>query len=502
LKPILEIKNVTKTFPGVKALDNVCLSIYAGEIHTLLGENGAGKSTLMNVLNGLYKPDSGQIIIDGKQNIFMSPRDSIKAGIGMVHQHFKLVRNHSVLENILLSVEGLKSFFNKKVIRAQVEEILVRFDMHIDLDEPIWKLSIGAQQWVELIKLLIRDCRLLILDEPTAVLTPQEAEKLFVFLGKLREEGKSIVFISHKMREVMALSDRVTILKKGGTVKELIKGDFDENKLAHLMIGGDEIPKWERKPKAIGDEILRLENLFVDNSKGLSDLTDFSLSLRKGEILGIAGIAGNGQKALAEVITGMLPPKSGKIILDNIDITKENSRKTQLAGIAHVPEDRKSVGIAPDMCVDDNLILKSYNTKKFVKSFLQDKKAIKDNAVKLIADYDIKAGPPGNPIRLLSGGNIQKVIIARELSLEPSVLIAMYPTRGLDIGSAEYVHKVIIEARDKDMSTIVISEDLDELLKLSDRIAVMFRGEITGIVDPDKTTREEIGLLMSGSCQI
>jgi len=498
MEAILKIEKITKTFPGIKALDCVSLHIYEGEIHTLLGENGAGKSTLMNVLNGLYKPDSGRLLIDGKENIFMSPKDSIKAGIGMVHQHFMLVRNHSVLENILLSVEGLKSVFNKKSIRKQVEDILRKFEMDIDLDEPVWKLSIGEQQWVELIKLLIRDCRILILDEPTAVLTPQEADRLFIFLGKLRSEGKSIIFISHKMREVMALSDRVTILKKGTTVKELTKGNFDENLLASLMIGSDDIPKWERSQKQIGGEILKIENLSVENSKGLSDLENFSLSLNRGEILGIAGIAGNGQKALAEVITGLKEPKNGRVLLGEQDITNADSLKANIAGIAHVPEDRKAVGIAPEMSVDENLILKSYRSKKFRNSFIQNKKAIKENAEELINAFAIKAGPPGTPVRLLSGGNIQKVIIARELSLDPAVLVALYPTRGLDIGSAEYVHKVIMEARDKDMSTILISEDLDELLKLSDRIAVMFRGTVTGTVKPENTTREEIGLLMSG----
>jgi len=501
MQPILKIDSIVKTFPGVKALDGVCLNIYEGEIHTLLGENGAGKSTLMNVLNGLYAPDSGDIVINGKQHIFSAPKDSIKAGIGMVHQHFMLVYNHSVLENILLSVEGLKSFFKKNTIRKQVEDILSRFNLEIDLDDPIWKLSIGEQQWVELIKLLIRDCKILILDEPTAVLTPQEADKLFIFLKKLREEGKSIIFISHKMREVMELSDRVTILKKGTSIKELTRGNFDENTLASLMIGSDEIPKWERKPKEFGDEILSIRNLSVDNDKGLSDLEDFTLSLKEGEILGIAGIAGNGQKALAEVLTGLKNPNSGNILVKGEDITFADSRKSHIAGIAHVPEDRKSMGVAPEMSVDDNLILKSYKDKKFRKSFIQDKKAIKKNAETLIDNFAIKTGPEGSPVRLLSGGNIQKVIIARELSLRPSVLVALYPTRGLDIGSAEYVHKVLMEARDNNMSTILISEDLDELLKLSDRISVMFRGTVTGTVDPEQTTREEIGLLMSGEVQ-
>lgn len=498
MKPILQISSVVKTFPGVKALDGVCLDIYEGEIHTLLGENGAGKSTLMNILNGLYAPDSGGIVINGKQHIFKSPKDSIKAGIGMVHQHFMLVRNHSVFENILLAVDDVPLFYSRKKLKSRIEGIISKFGITIDMDEPMWKQSIGQQQWVELIKLLIRDCKVLILDEPTAVLTPQETDRLFVFLKKLREEGKSIIFISHKMREVMELSDRVTILKKGTTVKEMTRGAFDENTLAGLMIGTDEVPQWERRPKQFGKPVLSIEHLYADRDKNMSDLVDFSLELRKGEILGIAGVAGNGQKTLAEVLTGLKNPKSGRIYAQGQDITNADSRKSYIAGIAHVPEDRKAMGIAPEMSVDENLILKCYKEKPFKKYFIQDKKAIRDNAEKLIKDFSIKAGPKGSPVRLLSGGNIQKVIIARELSMRPNVLVALYPTRGLDIGSAEYVHKIIMDARMEDMSTILISEDLDELLKLSDRVAVMFRGEITGIVDPENTTREAIGLLMSG----
>jgi len=489
---------VVKTFPGVRALDGVCLNIYEGEIHTLLGENGAGKSTLMNVLNGLYSPDSGNIVIDGSPYIFKSPKDSIRAGIGMVHQHFMLVYSHTVFENILLAVEDIPFFFSRKRLKKRITEIIRKFNISIDLDEPIWKLSIGQQQWVELIKLLLRDCRVLILDEPTAVLTPQEADRLFRFLKQLRSEGKSIIFISHKMREVMELSDRVTILKKGSSVKELLRGSFDENILAGLMIGTDDVPVWEKTEKTFDSIILSIEHLYADKDKNMSDLIDFSIDLRKGEILGIAGVAGNGQKTLAEVLTGLKNPKAGKITTGGTDITNADSRQSHIAGIAHVPEDRKAMGIAPEMSVDDNLILKSYKNKKFRKLFMQNRKAIEENAREQIDAFAIKTGPKGTPVRLLSGGNIQKVIIARELSLRPSVLVALYPTRGLDIGSAEYVHKVIMDAREQDMSTILISEDLDELLKLSDRIAVMFRGEITGVVDPKKTTREEIGLLMSG----
>lgn len=498
MEPILKVDRIVKTFPGVKALDGVCLNVYPGEIHTLLGENGAGKSTLMNVLNGLYSPDSGEILIDGKRQVFGSPKDSLSAGIGMVHQHFMLIYSHTVFENILLAVGGLPFFLNRHKLKQKIEAVMERFDLSIDLDAPIWKLSIGQQQWVELIKLLIRDCRVLILDEPTAVLTPQEADRLFEFLYKLREEGRSVIFISHKMREVMELSDRVTILKKGAAVNELVRGGFDEKLLADLMIGMDEVPVWERTHKVFNDTILKIENLYADKDKNMSDVINLNLELRKGEILGIAGVAGNGQKTLAEVLTGLKNPKSGKITTNGIDITNADSRQSHIAGIAHVPEDRKSMGIAPEMSVDDNLILKSYKQKKFRKFFFQNKKAIRENAEKQIHDFAIKAGPKGTPIRLLSGGNIQKVIIARELSLRPNVLVALYPTRGLDIGSAEYVHKVLMEARDDNMSTILISEDLDELLKLADRIAVMFRGEITGIVDPEHTSREEIGLLMSG----
>jgi ABC-type uncharacterized transport system ATPase subunit len=498
LKPYLKLENISKSFPGVKALDNVSIEFFSGEIHTLLGENGAGKSTLMSVLAGLYRPESGRIFVDGNEANISSPSESLKCGIGMVYQHFMLVKNHSVLENVLLSLENLSGFINKKAVINKITEILKDFELDINLDDPIWKLSIGEQQWVELIKLLIRDCKLLILDEPTAVLTPQEADKLFGFIKKLRDQGKSIIFISHKMREVMELSDRVTVLKKGRTVQSLLKGGFDENTLASLMIGTDDVPIWEKSQKLFDDKILEIKDLYAENDKGLSDLKGVSFELFKGEILGIAGVAGNGQKALAEVLTGLRNAHSGTIIVNGEDFTKHKGRNPYIAGIAHIPEDRKAFGIAPEMSVEENLILKSYKDSKFRNIFIQKAKAIKENAQELVSKFAIKTGPTGSPVRYMSGGNIQKVIIARELSLEPLVLVALYPTRGLDIGSAEYVHKVIIEAREKGMSTLLISEDLDELLKLSDRVAVMFRGVITGIVQPEKATRESIGLMMSG----
>ncbi len=499
---LLQVKNIRKTFPGVVALDDISLSIAPGEIHTLLGENGAGKSTLMNVLTGLYRPDCGEICFDGEPVSFGSPRDSLAMGIGMVHQHFMLVPAHSVFENILLALDKIPNFYSRKQYQQKIQQVLDDFELDLDLDAPVWSLSIGAQQWIELIKLLIRDCRLLILDEPTAVLTPQESARLFRVLTRLRDQGKSILFISHKMREVMEISDRVTVLKKGRSLTTLARGSYDQGRLASLMIGEDQVPEWEKAP--CQDERLALEirNLSVRNDRGLSDLDNFTMKLQRGQVLGVAGIAGNGQKALAEVLTGLADASSGKILADDgQDITNSTARSSYIAGIAHIPEDRKSIGIAPDMTVDDNLIMKSFTSPAFRRGIFQDRAAIRNNAAEKIEQFAIKAGPTGNPVRYLSGGNIQKVIIARELSEQPSVLVALYPTRGLDIGSAEYVHKVIVDGAKQGMSTILISEDLDELLKLSDQIVVMFRGRLAGCVDPRSTTREEIGLLMSGEVQ-
>ncbi len=498
---LLQTRHIRKTFPGVVALDDVSLSIAPGEIHTLLGENGAGKSTLMNVLTGLYRPDRGEILFDGVPVQFSSPGDSLAMGIGMVHQHFMLVPAHTVFENVLLAIDGVPNFFSRRKFQQKVQKILDEFALDLDLDTPAWKLSIGAQQWIELIKLLVRDCRLLIFDEPTAVLTPQESARLFKVLTRLRDQGKSILFISHKMREVMEISDRVTVLKKGRSLVTLPRGEYDENKLASLMIGEDQIPMWIKPACKYEELALEIKNLSVRNDRGLADLDNFTMKLYRGQILGVAGVAGNGQKALAEVLTGLKEATSGRILAGDRDITDSTAKSSYIAGIAHIPEDRKTIGIAPDMTVGDNLIMKNFNSRAFRRWIFQDRAAIRRNAVAKIDQFAIKAGPDGNPIRYLSGGNIQKVIIARELSEKPSVLVALYPTRGLDIGSAEYVHKVIIDGANQGMSTILISEDLDELLKLSDQIVVMFRGRLVGCVDPQTTTREEIGLLMSGEVQ-
>jgi len=495
---MLRVERVRKTFPGVVALDEVSFEVLPGEIHTLLGENGAGKSTLMNVLTGLYHPDSGRVLMAGKPVCLASPGDSLALGIGMVHQHFMLVPAHSVFENILLALDRVPPFFSRKKFRAEILRMMEVFELDLDLESPIWKLSIGAQQWIELIKLLMRDCRLLILDEPTAVLTPQESERLFRVLQRIREQGKSIIFISHKMREVMAVSDRVTVLKKGRSLATLKRGEFDEQSLAGLMIGADRIPEWEKRSCSRPEVVLRVAELSVHNERGLPDLDRIDLDIHRGEILGIAGVAGNGQNALAEVLTGLRQAAGGRILAGDEDITHGDARRSYIAGIAHVPEDRKSMGIAPDLSVDDNLILKSYKNPPFRSGVFQDRDAIRRNAREKIARFAIQSGPSGTPVRHLSGGNIQKVIIARELSENPRVLVALYPSRGLDMGSAEYVHKVMVDGAAEGMATLLISEDLDELLKLSDRIAVMFRGRVVGYADPRDTTREKIGLMMSG----
>ncbi|MDT8444388.1 MAG: ABC transporter ATP-binding protein [Desulfuromonadales bacterium] len=498
---LLQIEDIRKTFPGVVALDSISLTISRGEIHTLLGENGAGKSTLMNVLTGLYRPDRGVILLDGVPVHFSSPRDSLAMGIGMVHQHFMLVPAHTVFENILLALEGVPNFYSRRKYKQKVQQVLDEFKLDLDLDTPVWKLSIGAQQWIELIKLMVRDCRLLILDEPTAVLTPQESARLFQVLISLRDQGKSILFISHKMREVMEISDRVTVLKKGRSLVTLTRGEYDENRLASLMIGEDQIPMWIKPACKYEQLALEIKNLSVSNDRGLADLDNFNMKLYRGQILGVAGVAGNGQKALAEVLTGLKVASGGRILADGRDITNSTAKSSYIAGIAHIPEDRKSIGIAPDMTVGDNLIMKNFASRAYRRWIFQDRAAIRRNALAKIDQFAIKAGPDGNPVRYLSGGNIQKVIIARELSENPAVLVALYPTRGLDIGSAEYVHKVIIDGANRGMSTILISEDLDELLKLCDQIVVMFRGRLVGCVDPQATSREEIGLLMSGEVQ-
>lgn len=494
---ILRLKNISKKFGDFQANNAISFDLKKGEILTVLGENGAGKSTLMNIITGFYQNDGGEIIIDGKQIHFKSPKDAINHGIGMVHQHFMLVKNNTVFENLLVALKEKDFFINKEKYSKKFIEIFQKFNLNIDLDIPLWKLSIGEQQWIEIIKLLINDCKILILDEPTTLLTPQETDFLFDFLLKLKKEGKSIIFISHKIKEVMEISDRIVILKKGELAGILNKDEFNENRISQLMVGSVLKDKYEKDIKTSEEILLQMSDIYAKNDKGLSDLLGFNLEVRKSEILGIAGISGNGQKALAEVLTGLKDPYKGKIYLNGQDITYGNTRHKYIHGIAHIPEDRKAMGIAPDLTVEENLILKKYKNKE-LGGILFNRKKIQKYAKNLIDKFNIQYGIKNAPVRLLSGGNIQKVIIARELSENPTVLVALYPTRGLDVGSQEFIHQTIFEHQRKGMSTIYISEDLDELLKISDRIAVIFRGKNMGYLDPKNVDKKTIGKMMGG----
>jgi len=497
MEKILELKEISKKFGDFQANKKISFDLYRGEILTILGENGAGKSTLMNIITGFYRSDDGEIYVKGEKVTLNSPKDAIKHGIGMVHQHFMLVKNLTVFENLLVSLKEKRFIINKSRYANIFLNIFKKFNLNIDLDLPLWKLPIGEQQWIEIIKLLINDCQILILDEPTTLLTPQETEFLFKFLFELKKEGKSIIFISHKIKEVMEVSDRIVILKKGEVVNILNKEEFNENKISHLMVGTVLKDKYEKDVKPSNNVLLEISNLYAKNDKGLADLQDFNLVVRKSEILGIAGISGNGQKALAEVLTGLKDPYKGKIALNGRDITYGTARQKYIHGIAHIPEDRKAMGIAPDLTVEENLILKNFKDKE-LGGILLNRKNINRYANDLVEKFNIQYGVKNAPVRLLSGGNIQKVIIARELSENPTILVALYPTRGLDIGSQEFIHQTIIEHQKKGMSTIYISEDLDELLKISDRIAVIFRGKNMGYFEPDKVDKKTIGKMMGG----
>ncbi|MCX8085206.1 MAG: ABC transporter ATP-binding protein [Calditerrivibrio sp.] len=494
---ILSLKNISKSFGDFQANKCISFDLKKGEILTILGENGAGKSTLMNIITGFYNHDEGDIFFEGKRVFLKSPRDAIKLGIGMVHQHFMLVKNNTVFENLLVSLKNKSFFINKSDYRKRFREIFDRFRLDIDLDIPLWKLSIGEQQWIEIIKLLVNECQILILDEPTTMLTPQETDFLFDFLINLKKEGKSIIFISHKIREVMELSDRIVILKKGELVGELKREEFDENKISQMMVGALLKDVYQKDIRPEDEILLIMSNIYAKNDKGLSDLLGFNLELRKREILGVAGISGNGQKALAEVLTGLKDPYEGKILLNGMDITYGTSKQKYIHGIAHIPEDRKAMGIAPDLTIEENLILKNFRKKEF-SGFLLNKKMIQRFSQDLIDRFNIQFGLKNAPVRLLSGGNIQKVIIARELSENPTVLVALYPTRGLDVGSQEFVHQTVLEHQKKGMSTIYISEDIDELIKICDRICVIFRGKNMGYLDPRTADKKIIGKMMGG----
>ncbi len=497
---VLQAKSITKRFPGVLANDKVDFDLRKGEIHVLLGENGAGKTTLMNILYGLYHQDEGEILVNGKPVRIKDPNDSIAQGIGMVHQHFMLIPVFTVAENVMLGDETTRrGFLDRKAVAAKVRELSHRYGLDVDPDALVGQLPVGIQQRVEIVKTLYRDAQILILDEPTAVLTPQEADELFVIMRGLAERGVSIIFITHKLKEVLAVADRITVMRAGRVVGTVTPQEMNEAKLAAMMVGREVILKVEKGEAKPTQEVLRVENLHVLDDRGLEAVRGVSFTVRAGEVLGIAGVQGNGQTQLAEALTGLRPIKSGKMIVNGKDMTGKPPRPIIESGMAHIPEDRQRHGLVLNDTVADNMVLCNYYRPPFAKGVVIQQDAVDANARKLIQDFDVRTPSPFVPASKLSGGNQQKVIVARELSRDIKLLIASQPTRGLDVGSIEYIHKEIVLMRDRGVGVLLISAELDEIMALSDRIAVMYRGQIVATVDSKTATREQLGLWMAGA---
>lgn len=502
---IVEMRGIVKRFPGVLANDHVDFELRPGEIHALLGENGAGKSTLMNVLAGLYKQDAGMIKVNGNPLEFSSPRDAINAGIGMVHQHFMLVPSQTVTENILLGLNEPRFLMRLSEYDRKVAVLGERFGLKVDPRAKIWQLSVGEQQRVELLKMLYRGANVLIMDEPTAVLAPQEIEGLFQTLRSMIAQGKSVIFISHKLQEVTAIADRVTVLRRGKvTAAGVSTQGVTRQELARLMVGREVVFFVDKKPRQAGDVILDVKDLHADNDKGLPALRGLSLHVRAGEIVGVAGVAGNGQSELSQVITGLRKCKQGEVILNGDKINNRDTLYGIQHGMSYVPEDRTHVGSAPNLSVTDNVIMKNYRKAPISKGSLLDMNAATNFAKELKVAYDIIVPTVNTPVRLLSGGNLQRVILAREISGHPNFMVAVQPTRGLDVGAIEGVHRLLLTQREAGAAVLLISEELEELLALSDRVYVIYEGKIMGEVkvesaEPDHTLIEKIGLMMTGT---
>jgi simple sugar transport system ATP-binding protein len=495
----LEMRHITKQFPGVLANNDVSFDARRGEVHALLGENGAGKSTLMNILCGLYRPDSGTILVNDKPVEFHSPRDAIKAGVGMVHQHFMLVPSQTVAENVILGLQQVSFVLDTTQIEAEVARIGEQFGLPVDPHAKVWQLSVGEQQRVEIIKLLYRGAQILILDEPTAVLTPQEIEAFFRTLREMTAAGKTIILISHKLDEVIAIADRITVLRGGRQVATVDNQGLTKNQLASLMVGREVLFRVEKPPAKLGEVRLTMENVNARNDKAIPALRGLSLQLRSGEIVGVAGVAGNGQRELAEVICGLRPTESGKIDISSQQITNAPPIVMIEAGIAYVPEDRSSTGSAPNLSVAENLALKNYRTLGQGGRLFLSRRAMREQAQTLIQQYNIATPSPELSARLLSGGNLQKVILARELAQQPLVTIAAYPTRGLDVGATENVRRILVSERNEGAAILLISEDLDEIFAIADRIVVLFEGRIVGEMAGDDANLDQIGLMMAGA---
>jgi simple sugar transport system ATP-binding protein len=493
------MREITKRFPGVLANDRVDFEAEAGEVHALLGENGAGKTTLMNVLTGLYRPDGGEIRIHGEPVHFHAPRDALDAGIGMVHQHFRLVETLTVAENLMLGWHKPRYWLGARVGRREVREVSEALQMQVDPDARVWQLSVGEQQRVEIIKAVFRGSRVLILDEPTAVLTPQEARQLFKTLRIMAAEGHSVIVITHKLHEVMAVADRITVLRGGTSVATVSVSDATPRSLAALMVGR-EIDEARRVPRKhqVGDIVLDVENLSAAGDRGGLALKGVSLGVRSGEIVGVAGVAGNGQRELAEAVYGIRAAETGAVRVAGKQLRSGDPRAAIGAGVAHVPEDRLGTGLAPSLSIAANVVLKSYRAPPVSRGPLLVMRRMRELALALISRYDVKAPGPDTPVRNLSGGNLQKLVLGREFEGEPRVLIAAQPTRGLDVGAIETVHGYLRDAASNGVAVLLISEDLDEIRALSDRIVVMYEGALVGELEAATATNEEIGLLMAG----
>ncbi len=494
----VQMLGIVKKFPGVIANDNVDFEVRRGEVHTLLGENGAGKSTLMQVLSGLYQPNAGEILVQGQKVELKSPRDSMDAGIGMVYQRFMLVKKHTVVENVILGLQEFGAVINYRKAVKKIREISQEYGLEIDPNAHIWNLSIGEQQRVEIVKMLFRNVEILILDEPTAVLTPQEATELFNTVRVLTGEGKSIIFISHKLNEVMEISDRITILRKGEKVTTILKEDTNERDLANLMVGREVLLDIHREMTATEEPVLTVTGVTAVDDRFLPALQGVNFRVHKGEILGLAGVSGNGQRELEQVLTGLRQPTNGTVILGEKEIAGLSPGEIIQDGMACIPSDRHGVGTAPALDFMTNIILKTYRYPPIASGIFLNYKIARKEADELQEKFDIKVPSRHAPVRLLSGGNLQKVIIARELTSNPKFLLAVHPTRGLDIGATEYVRKNLENMKRQGVAILLISEDLEELISLSDRIAAIYEGKITGTLPAQDATIEKLGLLMTG----
>lgn len=497
--PVLEVRGITKRFPGVLANDAINMKLYKGRVLGLLGENGAGKSTLMNMIYGMYKPDEGSILVNGQPITINEPGDAIRSGIGMVHQHFQLVDILTVTENVMLGNEShLFGFLQTPIARRRIQQISKDYGLNVDPDALVRDLPVGTQQRVEIIKALYRNADILILDEPTAVLTPQEAIGLFRVMRTLLERGVSIIFISHKLKEIIEICDDVVVLRRGKVAGEANPKTSTTQSLASLMVGRDVLLDVSKQPAQSGAVVLHIQNLSVHNERDIPAVKDVSFEVRAGEILGIAGVQGNGQTELVEALTGLRRAIRGSITLNGQDITQSDPRTITMMGTAHVPEDRQKVGMVGPFPVMQNMVLNTYFKKPFAHRRVIDDRAIAENAAALVAQYDVRPPIINNPIQGLSGGNQQKVIVAREFSRPIKLLIASQPTRGLDVGSIEFIHKQLIRMRDEGTAVIVVSAELDEILSLSDRVAVMFDGHMIDILPIAQADRNTVGLRMAG----